>query len=128
MKKSPQLFLLLLIALLSTIGFMVKLPRVFHNINYELHALFYLFAYIAVTFLYPRTLILSTIGLLLFGICIEFSQEFSNKITYHYMGRAIHGRFDIIDVKYNAIGIGLGILCRTIERIIGNVLNIKVVR
>lgn len=44
------------------------------------------------------------------------------------MGRAIHGRFDIIDVKYNAIGIGLGILCRTIERIIGNVLNIKVVR
>ena len=66
MKKSPQLFLLLLIALLTTVGFMVKLPRVFQNIDIELHALYYLFAYIAATFLYPRTLILSAIGLVLF--------------------------------------------------------------
>jgi hypothetical protein len=38
---------------------------------------------------------------------IEFLQEFSNKIV----GKTIHGKFDIQDVKYNAIGLFIGTLC-----------------
>ncbi len=47
---------------------------------------------------------ISSIGLALFGIIIEFAQEFSNKISIRIIGKAIHGRFDVEDVKYNMIG------------------------
>jgi hypothetical protein len=41
---------------------------------------------------------------------IEFAQEFSNKISIRVIGKTIHGRFDIEDVKYNMIGIFCGLI------------------
>ena len=88
----------------SLIGFMVKLPRVFHHYDKVLHALFYFAAAFVLNFIYPKRWYLITAGLFFFGVMIEFFQEFSNKIV----GRTIHGKFDIQDVKYNTIGLFVG--------------------
>ena len=88
----------------SLIGFMMKLPGIFHHFDKVLHALFYFFAAIILNFIYPKRWLLITTGLFCFGIMIEFLQEFSNKIV----GRTIHGKFDIQDVKYNTIGLFVG--------------------
>jgi VanZ family protein len=90
----------------SLIGFMVKLPRVFHHYDKVLHALFYFAAAFVLNFIYPKRWYLITAGLFFFGVMIEFLQEFSNKIV----GKTIHGRFDIQDVKYNTIGLFIGTL------------------
>jgi hypothetical protein len=67
--------------------------------------MFYFIATMIIAFLFPKRWMISSIGLALFGITIEFSQEFSNKISIRIIGKAIHGRFDIEDVKYNIFGI-----------------------
>ncbi len=91
----------------SLIGFMVPLPRLFHHYDKVLHALFYFAAAFILNFIYPRRWHLIISGLFLFGIMIEFLQEFSNKIV----GKMIHGKFDIQDVKYNTIGLIIGTIC-----------------
>ncbi len=53
---------------------------------------------------------ISSIGLALFGIIIEFAQEFSKKISIRIIGKAIHGRFDVEDVEYNMIGVFCGLM------------------
>lgn len=63
-----------------------------------------------IAFFFPKRWMISSIGLALFGIVIEFAQEFSNKISIRVIGKTIHGRFDIGDVKYNMIGIFCGII------------------
>lgn len=110
MKNFEKIILILFFALCSIIGFMVKLPRVFHHYDKFLHALFYFSATLIVALLYPKRLLFSISGLILFGVIIEFAQEYSNKISYRIIGKAIHGRFDFEDVKFNIIGIFLGIL------------------
>jgi glycopeptide antibiotics resistance protein len=97
---------------------MVRLPRIFHHYDKELHAIFYFGTTMTITFLFPKRSILATTGLVLFGIIIEFAQEFSNKISKRIIGKAIHGRFDIDDVKYNLIGIFLGLLIFLLYRLI----------
>jgi hypothetical protein len=57
-------------------------------------------------------------GLALFGIIIEFAQELSNKISIRIIGKAIHGRFDIEDVKYNMIGVFCGLIIFLIFQLI----------
>jgi VanZ family protein len=91
----------------SIIGFMVKLPRVFHHYDKILHALFYFAAAVVLNFIYPKRWYLITAGLFFFGIMIEVLQELSNKIV----GKTIHGKFDIQDVKYNTIGLVIGTFC-----------------
>lgn len=91
----------------SLIGFMVKLPRFFHHYDKVLHALFYFTAAFILNFIYPKRWYLITAGLFFFGVMIEFLQEFSNKI----LGRTIHGKFDIQDIKYNTIGLIIGTIC-----------------
>jgi hypothetical protein len=105
-------------AVCSILGFMVRLPRIFHHYDKELHAIFYFGTTMTITFLFPKRSILATTGLVLFGIIIEFAQEFSNKISKRIIGKAIHGRFDIDDVKYNLIGIFLGLLIFLLYRLI----------
>ena len=61
---------------------------------------------------------ISSMGLALFGIIIEFAQEFSNKISIRIIGKAIHGRFDIEDVKYNMIGVFCGLIIFLIFQLI----------
>jgi VanZ family protein len=89
---------------------MLKLPKVFHHFDKELHLLFYFCATTLVTLLFPKRWMISSICLALFGIIIEFAQEFSNKISIRIIGKAIHGRFDIEDVKYNLIGVFCGLI------------------
>ena len=91
----------------SLIGFMVKLPRVFHHYDKVLHALFYFDTAIFLYFVYPKRWYFITIGLFFFGIMIEVLQELSNKIV----GKTIHGKFDLQDIKYNIIGLFIGTFC-----------------
>jgi len=95
----------------SLIGFMVRLPFIFHNCDKLLHALFYVVAAIFINMLYPKKWYITVIGLTTFGIIIEFLQEYSNKLSIRISGKILHGNFDFQDVKYNTIGVVIGTLC-----------------
>lgn len=110
MSNTYKNILISTIAVFSTVGFMVKLPKIFHHYDKELHMMFYLVVTMIIIFLFPKRWMISSIGLALFGIVIEFAQEFSNKISIRVIGKTIHGRFDIEDVKYNMIGIFCGLI------------------
>lgn len=97
-------------AICSILGFMVKLPRLFHHFDKELHCIFYLIATIILTFMFSKNWFFVITGLVFFGIIIEFAQEFSNMLSLRIIGKPIHGRFDIEDVKYNLIGVVLGLI------------------
>jgi hypothetical protein len=89
----------------SVIGFMVKLPSGFRHIDKELHAAFYFLAagFLNVLFAGRKigVHILVFIILFLFGIGIEYAQEYSNKLLH----ARIHGRFDPEDVQSNLKGL-----------------------
>jgi glycopeptide antibiotics resistance protein len=89
---------------------MVTLPRVFRRHDTELHALFYLGASLVIYSLFPRKWGILTVGLFLFGLFIEKAQEYSNRLRLPFIGRVIHGRADMTDVKYNLLGILLGLV------------------
>ena len=91
----------------SVIGFMVRLPRALHHYDKQLHALYYFGAMIVISALYPKRWYIVAVCLFIFGVTIEFLQEYSNKL----IGKKIHGNFDILDIKYNTIGIVIGTLC-----------------
>jgi VanZ family protein len=110
MKDFNKIILLSFFAVCSIIGFMIKLPRTFHTIDKELHFLFYFITTIVILFLFPKKRLILVTCLVIFGIVIELAQEFSNKISFRLIGKAIHGRFDIEDVKYNFFGVVLGLL------------------
>jgi glycopeptide antibiotics resistance protein len=89
---------------------MAKLPKVFHHFDKVLYVIFYFIATMFLILIYPKRWLIAAIALVLFGIIIEFAQEFSNKITIRMIGKAIHGRFNIEDVKHNLIGVVLGLI------------------
>ncbi len=90
---------------LAIVGFMIKLPSGFRSIDKELHAAFYFLAAALLNVLFAGTkLIKHTVvfGLLyLFGIAIEWSQQYSNK----FFRNRIHGRFDPEDIQWNLKGL-----------------------
>ena len=90
---------------IATIGFMMKLPSVFQNYDKMLHALFYFLAAAFLNILFVKRNLIKHIAvfifLALFGVAIEFAQEYSNKF---FLNR-IHGRHDIEDIKYNFYGL-----------------------
>ena len=92
MRDFQKIVLVSFFAVCSILGFMVKLPRVFHHFDKELHTIFYFIATIILTLIFPKRWLIATIGLVLFGIVIEFAQAFSNKISIRIIGKAIHGR------------------------------------
>jgi hypothetical protein len=102
----------------SIIGFMVKLPRLFHKFDKELHFMFYFFTTVFILLLFRKRRFISFLVISLFGILIEFAQEFSNKITIRIIGKAIHGRFDIEDIRYNMIGVVCGVVFSKIIQLI----------
>jgi hypothetical protein len=100
-----RLVILLFFVFSSVAGFMIKLPSSFRHFDKELHGIFYFSAaaFLNVLFLTknaPKHFIIFII-LLLFGICIEYAQEYSN-IYFH---SKIHGRFDGEDIQANFIGL-----------------------
>lgn len=86
---------------IAIIGFMIKLPSAFRNYDKELHSMFYFSAALFLNVLFNKRHLIIFIFLLLFGVGIELSQQFSNR----FFNRRIHGRFDIEDVYYNLIGL-----------------------
>ena len=116
MSKNIKLFFVLGLIACSIIGFMIKLPKLFQPYGFQLHAIFYFFATFLLGMMYPKKWLLISICLLLFGVGIEIAQEFSNKITIRLGGKAIHGNFDIHDIKYNVVGLLLGIFSFFIVR------------
>jgi hypothetical protein len=100
-----KIFLLSAFFALSILGFMIKLPSVFRHFDKELHLIFYFSAAAFLNLLFANKKItthLLIFGILyLFGVCIEYAQEYSNKFFH----RRIHGRYDIEDVKSNLKGL-----------------------
>ncbi len=99
---------------------MIRLPKVFYHFDKELHAIFYFSAALIISLLLSKKWIHISVALILFGIIIELAQEYSNKISFRLIGKAIHGRFDIEDVKYNIIGLFIGVLFFHLIRITAN--------
>jgi hypothetical protein len=109
--KWTKIFLLTFCFVLSVLGFMIKLPSVFRHYDKELHAAFYFVAAAFLNLLFANKNIIRHIVifgcLLLFGICIEHAQAYSNKL-FHVK---FHGRYDPEDVKSNLKGLaGFSIL------------------
>lgn len=100
-----KIFLALAFLGCSILGFMVKLPSVFRHHDKEMHALFYFLgaAFLNVLFannkIHRHILIFSI--LFVFGVSIEYAQEYSNK----FFAKRIHGRFDKADVQANLKGL-----------------------
>lgn len=92
---------------IAVFGFLIKLPHVFHHSDKSLHTLFYFLAAAFLNILFVnKNLIVHAFffgSLYLFGIAIEYAQEYSNKL----LRRRIHGRFDPEDVAANLKGLVL---------------------
>jgi hypothetical protein len=108
--KNFKLYLALILFAFSVVGFMMKLPSFFHHFDKELHALFYFCATYFLLLLYPKRWLIIPTSLFVFGVVIEFAQDFSNKISIRIIGKRIHGRFDPEDVFFNLFGIFIGLV------------------
>ena len=102
---NQKTILLILVTIASIIGFMVKLPSIFHHYDKQLHSAFYFLAAAFLNLLFAENKIirhiLIFIALFLFGISIEYAQDYSNKLLHV----RIHGRFDPEDVWANTKGL-----------------------
>jgi hypothetical protein len=105
LSKRVKIFLVIAFAGASALGFMVKLPSAFRHIDKELHAVFYFFAAAFLNLLFTNKKItrhLFIFGILyLFGVSVEYAQEYSNKF-FHVK---IHGHYDKADVQANLKGL-----------------------
>ncbi len=86
---------------IAVIGFMVKLPSAFRHYDKVLHSVFYFLAAAFLNILFAKRHIVIFIFLYLFGIGIELSQAYSNKL----LKTRIHGRYDPEDVQSNLKGL-----------------------
>lgn len=106
-----KLFLISAAFTVAVIGFMIKLPAGFKHIDKELHAAFYFLAAAFLNFLFANKKVsihlLIFVILFLFGVSIEYAQEYSNKLLHV----KIHGRFDPEDVKSNLKGLVAFSIC-----------------
>ena len=97
--------LAILFILISTFGFMLKLPSVFRNFDTELHFLFYFCASLVLSLLWKKEKfifhILISVVLFAFGVAIEIAQDLSNL----FFTKKIHGNFDPIDIIFNTLGL-----------------------
>lgn len=100
-----KVFITIAFFIVSIIGFMVKLPSAFRHSDKGLHAAFYFLAAALLNVLFAGTRLVwhaaIFIGLYLFGIAIEYAQDYSNR----FFGKRLHGRFDPEDVQWNLKGL-----------------------
>jgi hypothetical protein len=105
LKAWQKVLILLICFAVAIIGFMIKLPSGFRHIDKQLHAAFYFGAAAFLNVLFAGTKLLKHvlifIVLYLFGMAIEYSQEYSNR----FFRRRIHGRFDPEDIQSNLNGL-----------------------
>jgi hypothetical protein len=94
LNNGTKALLILLCLSLAVIGFLVKLPSNFRQIDKELHSVFYFLAAAFINLLFANKNfirhIVIFISLYLFGMAIEYAQEYSNKFFH----KKIHGRYD----------------------------------
>jgi len=107
LNNGTKALLILLCLSLAVIGFLVKLPSNFRQIDKELHSVFYFIAAAFINLLFVnknfiRHIVIS-ISLYLFGMAIEYAQEYSNKFFH----KKIHGRYDPEDIQANLHGLVL---------------------
>jgi hypothetical protein len=86
---------------IAIVGFIIKLPFVFRHYDKELHSLFYFSAALFLNVLFVKRHLIIFFSLLLFGVLIEFAQEYSNK----FFRKRIHADFDKEDIYYNLKGL-----------------------
>ncbi len=108
MISSPWRYTLIAICFgLAVYCFMIKLPVPFRKIDKECHALFFFsaaaFLNVLLQIRKPGQHFLVFCILFLFGVLIEFSQDYSNQ----FFRKRIHGNFDPLDLKYNTTGASL---------------------
>ena len=105
LKAWQKILIVLICFAVAIVGFMIKLPPGFRHIDKQLHAAFYFGAAAFLNVLFAGTKLLRHvlifIVLYLFGMAIEYSQEYSNR----FFRRRIHGRFDPEDVQSNLNGL-----------------------
>lgn len=107
MNLSPGIKLLLVLAFgaCSVYGFMIKLPSGFRHVDKEMHAAFYFAAAAFLNILFAKRNIIKHvlifILLYLFGMAIEYGQEYSNTLLH----KRIHGRYDPEDILWNTKGL-----------------------
>ena len=105
LKNWTKTLLIITCFALSILGFMLKLPSTLRHFDKELHSIFYFFAAAFVNLLFANkkiTLHLLIFGeLYLFGVAIEYAQEYSNKFFH----KRIHGRYDVEDIQSNLKGL-----------------------
>ena len=103
--KLSKTSIAILFILISTFGFMLKLPSVFRDFDTELHFLFYFCASLGLSLLWKKEKfifhILISIVLFTFGVAIEIAQDLSNL----FFTKKIHGNFDPLDIIYNTLGL-----------------------
>ena len=103
--KLSKTTLAIFLILISTFGFMLKLPSVFRNFDAELHFLFYFCAALMINLLLKKEQyiyhIIIFVILFCFGIGIEIFQDLSNL----FFEKKIHGNFDPRDIIYNTLGL-----------------------
>jgi hypothetical protein len=105
LKAWQKVLIVLICFAIAVVGFMIKLPSGFRHIDKQLHAAFYFGAAAFLNVLFAGTKLLKHvlifIVLYLFGMAIEYSQEYSNR----FFRRRIHGRFDPEDIQSNLNGL-----------------------
>ena len=105
LKPWQKVLIVLICFAIAIVGFMIKLPSGFRHVDKQLHAAFYFgaAAFLNILFAGTRLLrhVLVFIALYLFGMVIEYSQEYSNR----FFRRRIHGRFDPEDMQSNLNGL-----------------------
>ncbi len=107
MNKNYKTILFIVFLIIVTIGFIIKIPVPLRKLgDKNLHICFYFFASI---FLYVlnKNNIINIIFLILFGIFIEYLQEFSNRFFHNH----IHAKHDFEDVYANIKGIFYYLIC-----------------
>ena len=107
LNNGTKALLILLCLSLAVIGFLVKLPSNFRQIDKELHSVFYFLAAAFINLLFANKNfirhIVIFISLYLFGIAIEYAQGYSNKFFH----KKIQGRYDPEDIQANLHGLVL---------------------
>jgi hypothetical protein len=105
LKPWQKVLIVLICFAVTIVGFMIKLPPGFRHIDKQLHAAFYFGAAAFLNILFAGTKLLRHVVifvvLYLFGMAIEYSQEYSNR----FFRRRIHGRFDPEDIQSNLNGL-----------------------
>lgn len=105
--KNSNNLKILFILFFVTVGFMIKLPRIFNSYDKILHFLFYFYSISLISLIYVKNRMMPFLVLVFtmaaFGLVIEIFQEYSNR----FFAKRIHGDFDIEDVKYNCMGLML---------------------